>query len=82
MCKRNEGERLLPYLLRYIQEQPRVAMAAVAMVCAVGIYVDLRCFVDKHMEALQQVTVELRTMNIRLEHLEREHEYSRKEGTD
>lgn len=78
MCVRKEGEALIPYFLRYIQEQPRVVMAFVAMACAVGVYLDMRCFVDKHMEALQQVTVELRTMNTRLEHLEREHEKDRK----
>lgn len=78
MCVRKEGEALIPYFLRYIQEQPRVVMAFVAMACAVGVYLDMRSFVDKHMEALKQVTVELRTMNTRLEHLEREHEKDRK----
>lgn len=77
MCKRNEGEALVPYLLRYIQEQPRVVMAFVAMACAIGIYMDMRNFVDKHMDTLGEMTAELKSINNRLEHLEREHEATR-----
>lgn len=77
MCKRVEGEKILPYLLRYIQEQPRVVMAFIAMACALGMYMDMRAFVDKHMDTLQNVTAELKEMNTRLEHLEREHEFAR-----
>ncbi len=77
MCKRNEGEALVPYILRYIQEQPRVVMAFVAMACAIGIYVDMRNFVDKHMDTLGEMTAELKSINNRLEHLEREHEAAR-----
>lgn len=77
MCKRAAGEKLIPYILRYIQEQPRVAMAFIAMSCAVGMYIDMRAFVDKHMATLQDVTAELKVMNTRLEHLEREHEAAR-----
>ena len=77
MCKRNEGEALLPYLLRYIQEQPRVVMAFVGMFAAVGVYVDHRGFVLEQVQAMREVSAELRTINARLEHLEREHEASR-----
>lgn len=77
MCKRNEGEALVPYILRYIQEQPRVVMAFVAMACAIGIYMDMRNFVDKHMDTLGEMTAELKSINNRLEHLEREHEATR-----
>jgi len=37
----------------------------------------MRAFVDKHMATLQDVTAELKVMNTRLEHLEREHEAAR-----
>ncbi|MBQ9096195.1 MAG: hypothetical protein IJY53_07650 [Akkermansia sp.] len=77
MCKRADGEKLLPYMLRYIQEQPRVVMAFVAMSCAIGVYLDMRTFVDKHMDTLGEMTAELKTINTRLEHLEREHEAAR-----
>ena len=80
MCKRNAGEGLLPYILRYIQEQPRVVMAFVAMACALGVYMDMRSFVDKHMDTLGEMTAELKSINNRLEHLEREHEAARAKG--
>ena len=47
------------------------------MACALGMYMDMRAFVDKHMDTLQNVTAELKEMNTRLEHLEREHEFAR-----
>ena len=77
MCVRKEGEAFVPYILRYIQEQPRVVMAFVAMACAVGVYFDMRSFVDKHMDTLGEMTSELKSINTRLEHLEREHEQAR-----
>lgn len=80
MCRRKENEPLVVYMLRYIQEQPRVVMAFVAMACAVGVYMDMRTFIDKHMHTLGEMTTELKSINNRLEHLEREHEYARKEA--
>lgn len=77
MCKRIDGEKLLPYLLRYIQEQPRVAMAAIATICAIGIYVDARSFFREQTDACLQVANELKELNVRVSHLEREHEMDR-----
>lgn len=68
---------MIPYMLRYIQEQPRVVMAFVAMACTIGVYLDMRSFVDKHMDTLGEMTAELKSINTRLEHLEREHESAR-----
>lgn len=81
MCKREEGEKLVPYVLRYIQEQPRVVMAAVGMACAVGVYIDARQFFGDQTEAFRSVATELKELNIRVSHLEREHEYARKTDT-
>lgn len=88
MCKRNEGEPLLPYLLRYMQEQPRAVMAFVGMSAAVGVYADNRQFTNKAIDRLDDVASELRELNTkqgsidnRLEHLEREHEYARQNQT-
>lgn len=80
MCKREEGEKLLPYVLRYIQEQPRVAMAAIATACAVGIYVDARAFFKEQTTAFNNVAVELKELNVRVSHLERCHEDEMKKG--
>lgn len=77
MCTRNEGEKLLPYILRYIQEQPRVVMAAVGMACAVGVYVDARSFFSDQTDAFRSVAEELKELNVRVSHLEREHEAAR-----
>lgn len=77
MCKRIDGEKLLPYLLRYLQEQPRVAMAAIATICAIGIYVDARSFFREQTDACLQVANELKELNVRVSHLEREHEMTR-----
>lgn len=82
MCKREEGEKLLPYVLRYIQEQPRVVMAAVGMACAVGVYVDARVFFGEQTEVTREVAIELKEINVRMSHLEREHEIWRAEKED
>lgn len=77
MCTRNEGEKLLPYLLRYIQEQPRAVMATVGMACAIGVYVDARSFFSDQTDAFRSVAEELKELNVRVSHLEREHEIIR-----
>ena len=85
MCEpRKEGEPWLFYAFRYLADQPRTLMAFVGMAAAVGVYADNRQFTHKAIERLEEVSSELRDINVkqgsidnRLEHLEREHEMSR-----
>lgn len=78
MCQRLEGEKLLPYLLRYIQEQPRTVMGFIGIACAIGIYLDSREQNSQQTAAFLEVASELKELNVRVSHLEREHEAARK----
>lgn len=89
MCApRKDGEPWLFYAVRYLADQPRTLMAFVGMAAAVGVYADNRQFTNKAIDRLDAVTSELRDINTkqgsidnRLEHLEREHEYARQNQT-
>ena len=82
MCApRKDGEPWLFYAVRYLADQPRTLMAFVGMAAAVGVYVDHRGFVLEQVQAMREVSAELRTINARLEHLEREHETARQNQT-
>lgn len=89
MCEpRKDGEPWLFYAFRYLADQPRTLMAFVGMAAAVGVYADNRQFTNKAIERLEEVTKELRDINVkqgridnRLEHLEREHEMAREKQT-
>lgn len=77
MCKRNENEPMLAYLLRYLAEQPRAILAAVGLVAAGYMYFDLMAFVRENTEVQRQSAAQLQEINVRLAHLEREHECAR-----
>lgn len=79
MCQRKEAEPMLVYLLRYIAEQPRAILATVGLVAAGYMYFDLMAFVRENTANMRDVAVQLREVNTRLLHLEREHENARRE---
>lgn len=89
MCApRKAGEPWLFFAVRYLADQPRTLMAFVGMAAAVGVYADNRQFTNKAIDRLDDVASELRELNTkqgsidnRLEHLEREHEYARQNQT-
>ena len=89
MCApRKDGEPWIFYALRYLADQPRTLMAFVGMAAAVGVYADNRQFTNKAIERLDDVTAELRDLNVkqgsidnRLEHFVREHECARQNQT-
>ena len=85
MCERKENEPWLVYLLRYIQEQPRVILAMLGIGAAVWLYIDMQTLIRAHAEVnermiivIEKLTSEVHENSIRLEHLEREHENARK----
>lgn len=77
MCKRNENEPMVAYLLRYLAEQPRASLAAVGLIAAGYMYFDLMAFVRENTEVQRQSAAQLQEINVRLAHLEREHECAR-----
>lgn len=77
MCKRKENEPMLAYVLRYLAEQPRAILAAVGLFAAGYMYFDLMAFVRENTEVQRQSTAQLQEINVRLAHLEREHESAR-----
>jgi hypothetical protein len=81
MCQRKENEPMMVYLLRYLVEQPRAILACVGMVAAGYMYFDLMAFVRENTANMRDVAVQLREVNTRLLHLEREHEAQR-QGKD
>ncbi len=92
MCQRKENEPWLVYVLRYIQEQPRVVLAGVGLGAACWLYTDMQAMMRTQTEAnvstvaaiekltheVAGVIKEVKENNVRLEHLEREHECARK----
>lgn len=81
MCERKENEAWYVYLLRYVQEQPRVVLAFIGLAAAVWLYMDMQALIRSHAEvnermigAIQKLTEEVHINTVRLEHLEREHE--------
>jgi len=81
MCERRENEAWFVYLLRYVQEQPRVVLAFIGLAAAVWLYMDMQALIRSHAEvnermigAILKLTEEVHINTVRLEHLEREHE--------
>ncbi len=81
MCERKDNEAWYVYLLRYVQEQPRVVLAFIGLAAAVWLYMDMQALIRSHAEvnermigAIQKLTEEVHINTVRLEHLEREHE--------
>ena len=86
MCERKQNEAWYVYLLRYIQEQPRVVLATIGLAAACWLYVDMQELIRSHAEvnsrmitAIEKLSEEVRVNSVRLEHLEREHENIRKD---
>lgn len=77
MCKRLENEPLWAYFLRYLAEQPRAIVAAIGLFAAGYMYFDLMAFVRENTEVQRQSAAQLQEINVRLSHLEREHECAR-----
>lgn len=80
MCERKPNESLIVYLLHYVAERPQVILAVIGLVAAGYMYVDLRKFITEQTMAFRDVALQLQEMNVRIQHLEREHEFSRTNG--
>lgn len=68
MCKPLPGEPWYAYLLRYVQEQPRVVMAVIGWAAAVWIYLDFKEFLTQQGQLMTKI-------ELRLDHIERELEH-------
>lgn len=79
MCDKRPDEPMVAYLLRYLVEQPRAILACIGLVAAGYMYFDLMTFVRESTSVQRDIGVQLREINTRLQHLEREHECARKE---
>ena len=79
MCQRKENEPWLLYLLRYFVEEPKAVMALVGFCAAAYMYFDLMSFVRENTAVQRENVKQLQEVNVRLLHLEREHELARKE---
>ena len=55
---------MLCYLLRYVQEQPRVVLAVIGWAAAVWIYMDFKNFLEKQGTLMTKI-------EMRLDHIER-----------
>lgn len=78
MCQRKENEPWILYLLRYFVEEPKAVMALVGFCAAAYMYFDLMTFVRENTEVQRENVKQLQEVNVRLLHLEREHESMRK----
>lgn len=81
MCARKENEPLAIYLLRYALEEPRVVLGTLGFVAACYMYIDLMAFVRENTAVQRANVAQLQEINVRLGHLEREHEMSREHST-
>jgi hypothetical protein len=82
MCQRKENEPWVAYVLRYVTEQPKALMAIIGFAAAAYMYFDLMTFVRENTAVQRENVVQLQEINVRLNHLEREHEYARKKDEE
>jgi hypothetical protein len=80
MCQRKENEPILVYLLRYFAEQPRSVLGFLGFAAAVYMYFDLMAFVRENTAVQRENVVQLQEINVRISHLEREHEAARQQS--
>lgn len=78
MCQRKDNEPWVVFMLRYFVEEPKAVMALVGFCAATYMYFDLMNFVRENTAVQRENVVQLQEINVRLNHLEREHEYDRK----
>lgn len=79
MCQRKDGEPWLVFILRYVTEEPKSIMALIGFVAAIYMYFDLMSFVRENTAVQRENVKQLQEVNVRLLHLEREHELARKD---
>lgn len=77
MCQRKENEPFCVYFLRYLAEQPRAIFSVIGFLAAAYMYFDLMSFVRENTAVQRENVAQLQEMNVRLSHLEREHERGR-----
>ena len=77
MPERKSDEPWLFWCLRYMVEEPRIALAFLGFIAAAYMYFDLMSFVRENTEVQRQSATQLQEINVRLGHLEREHEMAR-----
>lgn len=68
---------MVVYLLRYLAEQPRAILGVVGLIAAAYMYFDLMAFVRENTAIQRENVAQLQEINVRLSHLEREHECAR-----
>lgn len=81
MPERKTDEPWLFWCFRYLVEEPRVALAFLGFIAAAYMYVDLMAFVRENTAVQRETVSQLQEFNIRLSHLEREHEMAREHST-
>ena len=78
MCQRKDNESWVAFMLRYFVEEPKAVMALVGFCAAAYMYFDLMSFVRENTAVQRENVKQLQEVNVRLLHLEREHESMRK----
>lgn len=79
MCApRKDGEPWVFYAFRWLADQPKMLLALCGCAAAVGVYVDARHFFADQTQAFREVGEQLKELNVRVSHLEREHEAARR----
>lgn len=79
MCQRRENEPWVVFLLRWFTEEPKAIMALIGFCAAAYMYFDLMSFVRENTAVQRENVKQLQEVNVRLLHLEREHELARKD---
>ncbi len=74
MCEKVEGEAWYSYAWRQLCEKPQMVLAVIGIVAAGFLYHDLRELMHSQTATNLQIANELRELNIRVSHIERNHE--------
>ncbi len=74
MCRQADGEPWLNFAWRQLCERPFAFVAAVCLAGVCYVYHDFRDLVESQTKTNAMMVQELREMNTRVSHLEREHE--------
>ena len=74
MCEKVEGEAWYSYAWRQLCEKSQMVLAVIGIVAAGFLYHDLRELMHSQTATNLQIANELRELNIRVSHIERNHE--------
>ncbi len=70
MCVRKENEPWWAYAFRWVVEQPRSVLAFIGIAAAAMLYMDLRLYIKKQIEAQAETVRVLTELSIRIQAIE------------